>query len=187
MSEGGRKKLPDVKRKRLEKQVHIKKQAGSLNYLQGPRKKEDGIKSESDLDFHEEDLAVEIYTTDTTTALIGTSPDKTNDHDTLTMIFSSDPGTWPAVLSDIDRCLLVKEGPPKPLTEYNFPHDATGQRLSSYYYTRILKNDEKVMRKWLVYSIKKNLYIFSAANFLAVSLVLFPQKVLKVGSTSLKL
>ncbi|GFW42946.1 hypothetical protein TNCV_734791 [Trichonephila clavipes] len=36
----------------------------------------------------------------------GTSPDKTNDHDTLTMIFSSDPGTWPAILSDADRCFL---------------------------------------------------------------------------------
>ncbi|GFV68755.1 hypothetical protein TNCV_694231 [Trichonephila clavipes] len=90
MSEGGRKKLSGAKRKRLEKQVHIKKQAGSLlNYLQGPRKKEDGTESESDLGFHEEDVAVEINRTDSGTALIGTSPDKTNDHDTLTMIFSS--------------------------------------------------------------------------------------------------
>ncbi|GFX60813.1 retrovirus-related Pol polyprotein from transposon 17.6 [Trichonephila clavipes] len=53
----------------------------------------------------------------------GTSPDKTNDHDTLTMVFSSDPGTWPALLSDVYRCRLVKEGPPKPLAEYNFSHD----------------------------------------------------------------
>ncbi|GFV44649.1 hypothetical protein TNCV_1925251 [Trichonephila clavipes] len=86
-----------------------------------PTKKEDGTESESDLGFHEEDVAVEINRTDSGTALIGTSPDKTNDHDTLTMIFSSDLGTWPAILSDADRCLFVKEGPSKPLTEYNFP------------------------------------------------------------------
>ncbi|GFT26056.1 zinc finger MYM-type protein 5 [Trichonephila clavipes] len=166
---------------------HTMKQKGMDEKHEGPRKKEDGIESESDLDFHEEDVAVEINRTDSDTALLGTSPDKTNDHDTLTMIFSSDPGTWLAILSDANRCFLVKEGPPKQLTEYNFPHDATGRRLSSYYYTRILKNGEKVMRKWLVYSIKKILYIVFAANFLAVPLVLFQQKVLKVGSTSLKL
>ncbi|GFX69845.1 hypothetical protein TNCV_4392001 [Trichonephila clavipes] len=83
------------------------------------------MESESDLDFHEENVAAEINRTDSGTALIGTSPDKTNDHNTLTMIFDSDPGTWPAILSDADRRLLVKGGPPKPLTEYNFPHDAT--------------------------------------------------------------
>ncbi|GFY33114.1 hypothetical protein TNCV_2230631 [Trichonephila clavipes] len=73
MSEGGGKKLSGAqyKRKRLDKQVHIKKQAGSLlNYLQGPRKKEDGIESESDLDFHEEDVAFEINRIDSGTAIL---------------------------------------------------------------------------------------------------------------------
>ncbi|GFQ88483.1 hypothetical protein TNCT_552561 [Trichonephila clavata] len=65
------------KRKRHEKQAHIKRQAGSLlNYLQGTRKKEDSFGSESDLDFHEKDVADEINRTDSGSALIRTPPGK---------------------------------------------------------------------------------------------------------------
>ncbi|GFQ68985.1 hypothetical protein TNCT_717871 [Trichonephila clavata] len=65
MSYGVGKKLSGAqyKRKRREKQVHIKRQAGSLlNYLQGTRKKEDSIDLESDLNLHE-DAADEINRT----------------------------------------------------------------------------------------------------------------------------
>ncbi|GFW10136.1 hypothetical protein TNCV_2569201 [Trichonephila clavipes] len=73
MFEGGRKKLSGVqyKRKRLVKQAHIKNQAGGLlNYLQGPRKKEDSIETEFDFDIHEEDVAVEINRTDSRALLL---------------------------------------------------------------------------------------------------------------------
>ncbi|GFR30825.1 hypothetical protein TNCT_155131 [Trichonephila clavata] len=66
MSEGVDKKLSGAqyKRKRREKQAHIKRHAGSsLNYLQGTRKKEDSKESEFDLDFHKEDVADEINRT----------------------------------------------------------------------------------------------------------------------------
>ncbi|GFT27607.1 hypothetical protein TNCV_3569881 [Trichonephila clavipes] len=67
----------------------IKERRRNISMARRKRKKEDSIESESDLGFHEEDIAVEIIRTDSGTTLIGTSPDKTNDHDTLKMIFSS--------------------------------------------------------------------------------------------------
>ncbi|GFW58259.1 hypothetical protein TNCV_2634331 [Trichonephila clavipes] len=59
---------------------------------------------------HEEGIADEINKTDSDFAVIRSPPGKTTEHNTLTMIFSSDPGTWPPIPSDTDKCFLVKEG-----------------------------------------------------------------------------
>ncbi|GFW38739.1 putative LOC100569746 [Trichonephila clavipes] len=131
-----RRVIADIRPQMLEKV--IENWTSKLNYIRASRgshmpKIIFKIKEEDGIDFHEEDAVIEINRIDSGTAIIGTPPDKTNDHDTLTMIFSSDPGTWPAIVSDAHRCFLVKEGPPKPLTECNFPHDDTGRRFSSGY------------------------------------------------------
>ena len=97
---------------------------------------------------------------------------------------STDPALWPRILGDPERRFLVRQGPPKPLYNYKFPSDDTGRKFSANYYTRILSNGEQVVRDWLVYSV-----YFTKLRILlsAVWLVPFQKRVLKVGSTSLKL
>lgn len=68
------------------------------------------------------------------------------------IIDPEDPAKWLINLSDADRTLIVKNGPPAPLLKYNFPTDDRGRKFTAFYYDRVLSNGEKVRRNWLTYS-----------------------------------
>lgn len=68
---------------------------------------------------------------------------------------TDDPGLWPNNLSTADRQVLI-ENIPKQVVNYNFPRDSSSRKFSSTYYERHLKNGEKYVRNWLLYSISKN-------------------------------
>lgn len=75
----------------------------------------------------------------------------------MTLQLSKDPGLWLKILSSMNIELLIRNDS----TYYNnsnnvFPKEKTGQKFSEPYFNRILLNNEKIKRDWLVYSVSKN-------------------------------
>ncbi|XP_047578795.1 zinc finger MYM-type protein 5 isoform X1 [Lutra lutra] len=73
----------------------------------------------------------------------------------ISVVLSTDPGTWPRVLNTKQRDILVENDPPQ-VRNFNFPKDSTGRKFSETYYTRILPNGDKTTRSWLLYSTSKD-------------------------------
>ena len=68
-----------------------------------------------------------------------------------------DPGTWPDVITDDQRCDLVKRGPVQVISSaFPYDDDCPRRRFSTSYYNRIMRNGELVQRKWLIYSNQRN-------------------------------
>jgi hypothetical protein len=67
----------------------------------------------------------------------------------------SDPGTWPQFVTGDLRGRIVEEGP-KHIEKKDFPKDESNRHFTVTNYWRKLPNGEKVFRKWLVYSERKN-------------------------------
>ena len=63
----------------------------------------------------------------------------------------TNPKNWKIIDQNLID-ILVKRGPSKVKVD-NFPKDSKNRHFSSTYYTSYLSNDEKTIRKWLVYSI----------------------------------
>ena len=63
----------------------------------------------------------------------------------------TDPGKWKIIDQNLID-MLVKRCLSKVKVD-NFPKDSENRHFSSTHYTRYLSNDEKTIRKWLVYSI----------------------------------
>ncbi|XP_036766066.2 zinc finger MYM-type protein 5 isoform X1 [Manis pentadactyla] len=81
--------------------------------------------------------------------------EKKSEDSIVTVVLSTDPGTWPRILNIKQRDSLVKNDPPQ-VRNFNFPKDSTGRKFSETYYTRILPNGEKTTRSWLLYSTSKD-------------------------------
>lgn len=64
----------------------------------------------------------------------------------------SDPSTWPEIIIDEIRVILVTNGPVSPDVHYDYPVDEFGRRFSPNCIKRKLKNGEVFMRSWVVYS-----------------------------------
>ncbi|XP_032171267.1 LOW QUALITY PROTEIN: zinc finger MYM-type protein 5 [Mustela erminea] len=73
----------------------------------------------------------------------------------ISVVLSTDPGTWPRVLNTKQWDILVENDPPQ-VRNFNFPKDSTGRKFSETYYTRILPNGDKTTRSWLLYSTSKD-------------------------------
>jgi hypothetical protein len=56
----------------------------------------------------------------------------------------SDPGTWPAIFSDLLRLQLVKTGPTKPNKDFKYPRDALNRRFPISILSKALKNGEVI-------------------------------------------
>ncbi|GFV20150.1 hypothetical protein TNCV_4194481 [Trichonephila clavipes] len=135
----GRKRLSGAQyiRKRVKKQVQIKKQAGSLlSYLQGMKRNDDDtgiLEAASNLNYEADqdtmnplprivpvELTPRTYKESTpgtsTEPTLGTSTEPTPEisKETFGTITNSDPGSWPTSLSEAEIYFLVKEGLPQP-------------------------------------------------------------------------
>ena len=73
-----------------------------------------------------------------------------SDHPKESDALSDDPGLWPTVVNDRERCELVKIGPVQQQSE--FPKNAMGRRFTTANYYMQMKNGERISRTWLVYS-----------------------------------
>lgn len=82
----------------------------------------------------------------------------------------SEPANWPRVTAQV-RCYLIENGPHQN-TDYNFSlsEDNESRRFSSDWFVKKLCNDEKVQRRWLLYSPKMNaLFCFPCLLFCSKS------------------
>ncbi|XP_076850262.1 uncharacterized protein LOC143499580 isoform X2 [Brachyhypopomus gauderio] len=72
---------------------------------------------------------------------------------TSTFIIDDDPAQWPKVLTDSERCQIVGKGPVQ-ITDIEFPQNSENppRRFTKENYRRTMKNGEKILRSWLVYS-----------------------------------
>lgn len=67
-----------------------------------------------------------------------------------------DPALWPSHILDSDRVEIVRRGPFKVASDFNFPKETDGRAFHSSLLYRTLSNGEKITRSWLVYSEQKN-------------------------------
>ncbi|KAL6036326.1 hypothetical protein STEG23_016441 [Scotinomys teguina] len=81
--------------------------------------------------------------------------DRSSEDPAMSVLLSSDPGSWPRILDMKQRDILVKNDPPQ-IRNFSFPKDNTGRKFSEVYYTRILPSGEKTTRSWLLYSTSKD-------------------------------
>ena len=77
------------------------------------------------------------------------STNNTNSFVPDTIIY--DPSAWSLPLNDKDRLILVRKGPIRE-NIVRYPIDCHSRHFSTSHYTRILNNDEKQDRRWLVYA-----------------------------------
>ena len=67
----------------------------------------------------------------------------------------NDPGCWPDIISDAQRCDIVKRGVEQ--IQMEFPYNDARRRFSAVHYSRVMPNGEHVKRSWLVYSVSKDM------------------------------
>ncbi|GJS48276.1 zinc finger MYM-type protein 1-like protein [Tanacetum coccineum] len=77
--------------------------------------------------------------------------DKVEERDASVNIDIFDPKNWDSLTSDMIK-VLVAEGPKRDKSIEKGPKDKNLRRFSSTFYTRILPNNERCDREWLVYS-----------------------------------
>lgn len=80
-----------------------------------------------------------------------------------------DPGEWPSNLSVRERDIIIEKGPIE-ITIHDFPikssDNVVKRKFTVEHYNRILSNGEKVKRRWLIYSKKKDVvYCFCCKLF----------------------
>ena len=88
-------------------------------------------------------------------------------------ILSSDPADWPERISYRHRCDLVQEGPKQ--VNIDFPYNEKRRTFSKFFYKRCMKNEEKVLRKWIVYSLKKDYIVCFCCKLFATAKSPFTQ------------
>jgi hypothetical protein len=64
----------------------------------------------------------------------------------------SNPSTWPEIITDEMRIILVTNGPVSPKIDFKYPVDELGRRFSPKCVRRELRNGEVFIRSWVVYS-----------------------------------
>ncbi|XP_041860484.1 zinc finger MYM-type protein 1-like [Melanotaenia boesemani] len=80
---------------------------------------------------------------------------------------STDPATWPLPLTDKIRTELVRRGPSKLPCDFVFNRkESDGRSCHHQYFMKTLVSGEKIVRSWLIYSIKNNsLFCFCCKLF----------------------
>lgn len=68
----------------------------------------------------------------------------------------TDPAFWPSQVLDAYRVKIVRRGPFKVPSDFNFPKALDGRAFHSSLQFKTLSNGEKIMRSWLVYSQQNN-------------------------------
>lgn len=67
-----------------------------------------------------------------------------SDHPEESDVLGDDPALWPTVVSDRERCELVKRGPVQQQSE--FPKNGKGRRFTTANYYMQMKNGERISR-----------------------------------------
>lgn len=67
-----------------------------------------------------------------------------------------DPALWSAHIVDADRVDIVRRGPFKVSSDFNFPKEPDGRAFHTSLQFKVLSNGEKVHRSWVVYSSQNN-------------------------------
>lgn len=68
-----------------------------------------------------------------------------------------DPGKWPAVIYDAERCFIVSQSLGKEKVEPDLSNTLRdGRHLTKDWFTKVLPSGLKVQRTWLAYSQSKN-------------------------------
>lgn len=78
-----------------------------------------------------------------------------------------DPSRWPEIMTSNIKQEILEIGPIR-ITNINFPVKSydNNRKFSEKYYYRIMPNDEKVDRNWLVYSLSADcVYCFPCKLF----------------------
>ena len=141
----------DNYKRKIAKQAEIKKQEGSLKKFLLPP---------SDKVIHDEP------STSPTFSEVSVSPSAIAAEEPLEEVaaetqleiteISDDPSLWPSEVTDNIRLILVKKGPVQvKQRDCLFPL-TNGRRFSENYYERVLCNNQKIERSWLLYSLKKD-------------------------------
>uniref|UniRef100_A0A9J8CNG3 TTF-type domain-containing protein n=1 Tax=Cyprinus carpio carpio TaxID=630221 RepID=A0A9J8CNG3_CYPCA len=86
---------------------------------------------------------------------------------TSTVIIADDPAQWPAVLTDSVCCQIVKKGPVQ-VINIVFPQNSENppRRFTNDNYMRSMKNGEKSLRSWMLYSMSTDsVFCFACTVF----------------------
>uniref|UniRef100_A0A8C2ATY8 TTF-type domain-containing protein n=1 Tax=Cyprinus carpio TaxID=7962 RepID=A0A8C2ATY8_CYPCA len=86
---------------------------------------------------------------------------------TSTVSIADDPAQWPAVLTDSVCCQIVKKGPVQ-VTNIVFPQNSENppRRFTNENYMRSMKNGEKSLRSWMLYSMSTDsVFCFACTVF----------------------
>lgn len=86
------------------------------------------------------------------------SPDSEGPSDTAELYVPppTDPALWSAHILDADRVDIVRRGPFKVSSDFNFPKGPDGRAFHTSLQFKVLPNGEKVHRSWVVYSPQNN-------------------------------
>ena len=136
------------RKKKLEIENDIRKQAGSLNKFFSKKQKEELV-----VERKENQVEIAEVVTNKNEAI---DMNEINQNEDTIMEFVpisfdiSDPVNWKNMNNHL-RDLIVQRGPIRD-NNINFPKDASNRRFSTIHYFRQLSNGEKHDRKWLIYS-----------------------------------
>lgn len=83
----------------------------------------------------------------------------TQPHDLVVseIVLSDDPALWPEKITNQQRCSIVKRGPVQ-IKDLDFPQncDKIPHRFTADCFYKKMKNEEKIQRNWLVYSVSSD-------------------------------
>uniref|UniRef100_A0A8C1E7M5 TTF-type domain-containing protein n=1 Tax=Cyprinus carpio carpio TaxID=630221 RepID=A0A8C1E7M5_CYPCA len=143
-----------------------------LNYASGSqkRKEEEDKKKQDSATTSIPSLTVEDTASRTeieSAPLPNTEVSSTAQGTTSTVIIADDPAQWPAVLTDSVCCQIVKKGPVQ-VTNIVFPQNSENppRRFTNENYMKSMKNGEKSLRSWMLYSMSTDsVFCFACTVF----------------------
>jgi len=80
---------------------------------------------------------------------------------------ANDPATWPEIITDKIRKVIIEQGAMVQITNKLYPRDDSGRSFSNNYYYRKIANNDTVSRTWLKYSSSKNCVFCSCCKLFA--------------------
>uniref|UniRef100_A0A8C2AU17 TTF-type domain-containing protein n=1 Tax=Cyprinus carpio TaxID=7962 RepID=A0A8C2AU17_CYPCA len=134
-----------------------------LNYASGSQKR----KEEEDKKKQDSATPSTSSSTSTDASLLSADVSSIAQGTTSTVSIADDPAQWPAVLTDSVCCQIVKKGPVQ-VTNIVFPQNSENppRRFTNENYMRSMKNGEKSLRSWMLYSMSTDsVFCFACTVF----------------------